>query len=93
MMDVDQTDNWRAVWERKGAQAQDSVLDLAQLLRANGYDTGHGDIAVDAWTSYAEHVLNLLGAHSRHTIYEVGCGAGAFLIPVRQCGLAAMPGS
>ena len=83
-----QADDWQAVWQRKGAQVQDGNLDLAELLRANGYDTGHGNVKVDAWTSYAEHVLDLLGAHSGHSVYEVGCGAGAFLIPIRQRGLA-----
>jgi SAM-dependent methyltransferase len=86
--DMTQIDNWRPIWERKGAEVQDGVLGLAELLRANGYDTGHGDIAVDAWASYAEHVLDLLGAESGHSIYEVGCGAGAFLVPIRQRGLA-----
>jgi SAM-dependent methyltransferase len=82
--------NWQAVWERKGARVQDSMLDLdlAQLIRTNGFDTGHGDIEIDAWTSYAERVLDLLGAHPGHSIYEIGCGAGAFLTPIRQCGLA-----
>lgn len=82
------TDDWRPVWERKGAQVQDGALDLSELLRANGYDTGHGDITVDAWTSYTDKVLDLLGAESGHSIYEVGCGAGAFLMPSAQAGLA-----
>ena len=81
-------DNWRAIWERKGGQIQNSTSDLEQLLSANGFDTGHGDIAVEAWTSYTERVLGLLGAEARHSIYEVGCGAGAFLMPVRELGLS-----
>jgi SAM-dependent methyltransferase len=81
---------WQAVWERKGAEVQDRLLGLglAQLIRANGYDTGHGDVKIDAWMSYIEQVLDRLGAHSGHSIYEVGCGAGAFLAPIRQRGLA-----
>lgn len=83
-----ETDDWQAVWERKGAEVQNCTSDLAQLLRANGYDTGHGDIRVDAWTSYASHVLDILGADTGHSVYELGCGAGAFLTPIRQRGLA-----
>lgn len=81
---------WQAVWERKGAEVPDGPLDpgLDQLIRANGYDTGHGDVKLDAWMSYVERVLDLLGAHSGHSLYEVGCGAGAFLAPIRQHGLA-----
>src|SRR5438132_9424081 len=60
--DMTHTDDWRPVWERKGAQVQDGALDLSELLRANGYDTGHGDLRVDAWTSYTEKVLELFGA-------------------------------
>jgi SAM-dependent methyltransferase len=86
-IDMSQPDNWRGVWERKGDQVHDNTLDLAQLLRANGFDTGHGNIEVDAWTSYADTVLDTLRAHPGNSIYEVGCGAGAFLIPIRQRGL------
>jgi trans-aconitate methyltransferase len=82
-----ETDAWQAVWERKGAEVQDTTFDLAQLLRTNGYDTGHGDIKVDAWTSYAAHVLDVLGADAGHSVYELGCGAGAFLTPIRERGL------
>jgi len=82
------TDDWRPVWERKGAQVQDGALDLSELLRANGYDTGYGDLTVDAWTSYTEKVLDVIGAEPGHSIYEVGCGAGAFLLPIRQAGLS-----
>jgi SAM-dependent methyltransferase len=81
-------DNWRAIWERKGGQMQNGASDLEQLLRANGFDTGHGDITVNAWTSYTERVLDLLGAEPGHSIYEVGCGVGAFLMPVRRLGLS-----
>jgi 2-polyprenyl-3-methyl-5-hydroxy-6-metoxy-1,4-benzoquinol methylase len=84
---VTQVHKWRPVWERKGREVRDGSTNLAELLRANGYDTGHGDIAVEAWTAYAEHVLEALGAESGHCIYEVGCGAGAFLLPIRQRGL------
>jgi trans-aconitate methyltransferase len=84
---VTQGHNWRPVWERKGAQVQDGALALGELLRANGFDTGHGDITVDAWTAYAEQVLDLLGAEPGHSVYEIGCGAGAFLMPIRQLGL------
>jgi len=78
------TDDWRPVWERKGAQVQDGALDLSELLRANGYDTGHGDLTVDAWTSYTQTVLDLLGAESGQSLYEIGCGAGAFRMPIKQ---------
>ena len=85
---MSQIHKWLPVWERKGTQVRDGTSDLAELLCANGYDTGHGDITVDAWTSYAGHVLGVLGAESGHSVYEVGCGAGAFLMPIRQHGLA-----
>jgi hypothetical protein len=83
-MIINQTDDWQGIWERKGAQVQDNALDLEQLLRLNGYDTGHGHVEVEAWTSYAENVVALFGAHSGHSIYEVGCGAGATSVVVRD---------
>ncbi|SEH46470.1 Methyltransferase domain-containing protein [Mycolicibacterium rutilum] len=80
-------DGWQAVWERKGSQVRAGSADLGQLLRANGYDTGHGNLTVDAWKSYVARVGEQLGACPGDSVYEVGCGAGAFLIPLQESGL------
>ncbi|MFG1930080.1 class I SAM-dependent methyltransferase [Mycobacterium sp. NPDC048908] len=81
------SDNWRSVWERKGAEAGDATPDLEALLQANGYDTGCSDVTPAAWNSYVDRVLGRLGASAGQTLFEVGCGAGAFLFSSHERGL------
>src|SRR5258707_146698 len=81
------SDNWRSVWERKGTEVADQTPDLERLLKANGYDTGCAGVSTAAWTAHVDRVLNRLGAIAGQTLFEVGCGAGAFLIPVQERGL------
>ena len=78
--------NWRNVWERKGAEAADAPPRLERLLAANGYDTGYAGISPEAWNDHVDRVLDRLGAKTGHTFYEVGCGSGAFLVPIHQRG-------
>jgi SAM-dependent methyltransferase len=84
---VTSTDNWRSVWDRKGADAGDVSSDLECLLRADGFDTGYSRVTTAAWAAQVARVLNRLGADAGNTIYEVGCGAGAFLFPIYERGL------
>jgi len=81
------SNNWRSVWERKGAEAEDATPDLEALLQANGYDTGCSDVTPAAWAAYVDRVLNRLGANAGDTLFEVGCGAGAFLLACHERGL------
>lgn len=81
-------DNWRSVWERKGEEAGDATtLSIDALLQANGYDTDCSDITPAAWAAFVDRVLNRLGANSGDTLFEVGCGAGAFLLACHDRGL------
>jgi SAM-dependent methyltransferase len=82
------SDNWRNVWERKGADAADAAADLERLLKANGYDTGCAGVSTAAWNAHVDRILKRLGANPGQSLFEVGCGAGAFLLPVRERGLA-----
>lgn len=84
---METSNNWRRIWERKGAEVGDATSDLERLLKANGYDTGVAGVTTSAWNAHVDRVLDRLGASAGQTIYEVGCGAGAFLLPVHERGL------
>ncbi len=80
--------NWRTIWERKGAEAEDATTSgIRALLQANGYDTDCSDITPAAWAAFVDRVLNRLGANPGDTLFEVGCGAGAFLLACHDRGL------
>jgi SAM-dependent methyltransferase len=57
---------------------------LAQLM-AHGCD-GLAAVAESAWVDYIAHVRARLGITAAASIFEVGCGAGAFLYPLYQSG-------
>lgn len=80
------TDAWKVVWEKRTLDpAMPSVL--AGLMAADGLDTGFGSVGEAAWRAFAERVAERLGLAEGSTIFEVGCGGGAFLYPLRDRGL------
>ena len=74
---------WQEIWNRKLANGP---LDLASLVKLDGFDTGAGRIAVEDWQAYCTIIGRKLGLHDGASVFEVGCGAGAFLYGLRQTG-------
>jgi 2-polyprenyl-3-methyl-5-hydroxy-6-metoxy-1,4-benzoquinol methylase len=76
---------WREVWGRRALDpARGSTL--AQLMAADGLDTGFGSVGEDAWRAYVRGVAERLGIAPPASVFEVGCGAGAFLHELAQAG-------
>lgn len=79
------TNNWSNIWQKR-------ILDtgitstLQQLIAADGFDSSFGTINGDVWLDSVQHVKQQLGICISHSIFEVGCGAGAFLYPFHQAG-------
>jgi ubiquinone/menaquinone biosynthesis C-methylase UbiE len=63
-------------------------VDLAKLIAIDGFDTGAGELPVDSWLSFVEETKNTLRLKREQKILEVGCGAGAFLLPMYNFGIA-----
>jgi SAM-dependent methyltransferase len=73
------------VWEARHLQpARGSAL--AQLMAADGLDTGFGDVAEADWVAYVRRMADLLGVTPTTSVFEVGCGAGAFLYELHRQG-------
>jgi trans-aconitate methyltransferase len=70
------TQSWQEIWNRRVA---DSPLDLALLVRLDGFDTGAGRIEAKDWQAYCDIIGRKLGVQNGDSVFEVGCGAGAFL--------------
>lgn len=75
--------NWKAVWDRRGDRGEGAAA-LEDLVKLDGFDSGAGRIEVDQWRRYAGIIAEKLGLRSGETVYEVGCGAGAFLYALRE---------
>jgi SAM-dependent methyltransferase len=79
------TERWKDVWEARSLQpARGSAL--AQLMAADGLDTGFGDVAEADWLAYVARTADLLGVTPATSVFEVGCGAGAFLYELYRRG-------
>jgi SAM-dependent methyltransferase len=78
-------DGWREVWERRTLEPSRGST-LAQLMAADGLDTAFGETSEVAWRDFVERRAATLGARAGTSVYEVGCGAGAFLFVLAELG-------
>jgi len=78
---------WKSVWSQRPRSdaSHDGEATLEALIRADGFNTGFGDITVEAWSDFVDQTCALLGLEAGDSLFEVGCGAGAFLyLPSRR---------
>lgn len=76
---------WKEVWENRPAN-DSPAADLSELLRADGFDTPLASISDRAWRLYVKDWAAKLGMGSGSSVFEVGCGAGAFLQVLKEMG-------
>lgn len=76
---------WREVWGAR--RLGTAVSPLQALIDLDGFDTGAGRIAEPAWRDYVARIARQLGMRPGESVLEVGCGAGAFLLPLHEAGL------
>ena len=76
---------WKQVWEaRRLDESLPSVL--ARLLAADGMDTGFGSVGEEAWRRYVLDIAAAMGMAAPASVFEVGCGAGAWLYELGRLG-------
>lgn len=79
------TRSWQDIWAaRRLDRNKDSVLE--RLMEADGLDTGFGNVTEAAWREFAQRIAGELNAAAGTRVFEVGCGAGAFLYPFHELG-------
>jgi trans-aconitate methyltransferase len=74
---------WQHIWEKRSLQPQHAIT-LDTLIALDGFDSGAGKIALPDWQEYTRRISAKLGMQSGNSVFEVGCGAGAFLYALRQ---------
>lgn len=72
---------WQGIWGKRSVEGSD----LPTLMAADGFDT-LGACSEDAWRAYTRRVATTLGIADGDSLLEVGCGAGAFLLPFAERG-------
>jgi SAM-dependent methyltransferase len=80
-----ETSAWKQVWERRSVDTT-SGFGLTPLLAADGYDSSFGAMDETAWVAFVHRIANRLGIAAGMSVFEVGCGAGAFLYELSRMG-------
>ena len=73
--------NWYEVWNNRKLPTE---YTLQALLTLDGFDVGAGKVRADEWLNYALEIKAEMGMQYKDNVYEVGCGAGAFLYALKQ---------
>src|SRR3712207_1629798 len=76
---------WKDVWEARRLDPSRGST-LAQLIAVDGFDTGFGDIDEYSWIEFVHRSATQLGIRPGMSVFEVGCGAGAFLFELDRMG-------
>lgn len=83
------SDRWEEIWAGRSADVAPGDDDvLPALMAADGLDTAFGAVDAAAWADFAHATATArLGLTPGDSVFEVGCGAGAFLYPLHRLGL------
>ena len=76
---------WDDIWDARTLPPQEAST-LAYLMAADGLDSGFAGMTEDAWASGVRQLCSAFGLRGSETVFEVGCGAGAFLYELHAGG-------
>lgn len=71
---------WKNIWEKRMLNSDYEDV-LTELIRLDGFDGKTGKIEQEAWLKYIEYIQEYIGIKENDSIFEIGCGSGAFLYP------------
>jgi trans-aconitate methyltransferase len=71
---------WTEVWESRVEAPR--KMNHVDLLRANGYDNQRSTLMPWNLASAQEYYWSIINLQPEDTVFEVGCGSGAFLFPL-----------
>ncbi len=76
---------WKEIWNRRHIETFSSNI-LQNLIDLDGFDSGAGKLSAEVWRHYAGEIARLIGLRKGDSVFEIGCGAGAFLFALRELG-------
>ncbi len=74
---------WKKVWDSRALPVGKSI-ELIDLIKINGFDTGAGKIELEDWRTYAYNIVKKIGLNDGDSLYEVGCGSGALMYALKE---------
>ncbi len=76
--------SWKEIWDKKGSLS--GQHNLEKLLEINGFTSDDKMLPIENWLQYVENISEKINLSPADKIFEAGCGAGAFLLPLYQKG-------
>lgn len=76
---------WPDVWIKKTGPVSS---DLREVIAVDGFDSGPSAVDAESWRNYVNWFISTVGLSAKDSVYEVGCGAGAFLTVLAEAGIA-----
>jgi trans-aconitate methyltransferase len=73
---------WQEIWEKRRIHGLDQSddINLQDLIFADGFDTGgFGKVTLEEWKHYIRFISKKMDLAPTDSIFEIGCGCGAFL--------------
>jgi SAM-dependent methyltransferase len=77
--------NWKAIWAQRTLDPSRSST-LARLMAADGLDTKFGSVPEESWREFVRAIAAAAEIAPGNDIFEVGCGAGAWLFDFYERG-------
>tara|TARA_Y100000310_G_C20523424_1_gene734824 strand:+ start:745 stop:999 length:255 start_codon:yes stop_codon:yes gene_type:complete len=77
-------DNWKQIWNKRKIEHGDDTL--LSLIKLDGFDEGAGEISQVNWIEYVNWIRSKLAIDETDSIFEIGCGSGAFIYPFYKMG-------
>lgn len=82
--------SWKKIWNQKTSTldfscSQDEQI-LQELLFLNGFDTKSGSLKLQDYRDFVQEIFIQAKLKDYTSIFEVGCGAGAFLFALNLVG-------
>lgn len=71
--------NWNKIWD-KDERVNNIILET--LIKADGFDSGAGIFTTGDWLLYVNELYAKINIMKNDSIYEIGCGSGAFIYPL-----------
>ncbi len=69
---------WKDIWNKRNTEGP---VSLEKLIELDGFDSATGKMDIDSWKEYIEFIAKKINLKPHESIYEAGCGSGAFLYP------------
>jgi cyclopropane fatty-acyl-phospholipid synthase-like methyltransferase len=78
--------SWQEIWSKRQFIQEQSETILESLIKMDGFDTPLGKMIEADWRDYVNTSIKNLDLKSNETVFEIGCGCGAFVYVLYEKG-------